>query len=341
MNHFRFFAPDFEKPIKDAWFEFDERSVPNYRIVDADQPPPKRRRRLAARPGEEAVVRSSAVEPGFVGANGLRFAYLEQGKGPLVLLVHGFPDTAHTWDRTMPASSRRAGFRAVAPFTRGYYPTEIPSRRQVRHRDARRATLLALIEALGERAGDRRRSRLGRERGVRGRRARAPSACACSSRSRSRTRDRSSRRRRNVWKAAPLLRAAPRERRRRSCARTTSRYVDELWRRWSPAWKDMPASETAHVKEAFAQPGCLEAACAYYKQSRRGCRRRIRQRIKVPTVAFAGEHDMIAPRAFEKARHCFDGVVRGRAGARAATSCTASTPRTSSPSSSASLREVG
>ena len=37
VNHFRFFAPDFLKAIKDAWFEFDERSVKNYRVVDADQ----------------------------------------------------------------------------------------------------------------------------------------------------------------------------------------------------------------------------------------------------------------------------------------------------------------
>jgi len=37
VNHFRFFAPDFEKPIKDTWFEFDKTSVKNYRIVDADQ----------------------------------------------------------------------------------------------------------------------------------------------------------------------------------------------------------------------------------------------------------------------------------------------------------------
>lgn len=37
VNHFRFFAPDFEKAIKESWFEFDERSVKNYRIVDADQ----------------------------------------------------------------------------------------------------------------------------------------------------------------------------------------------------------------------------------------------------------------------------------------------------------------
>ena len=41
------------------------------------------------------------MEPRFVDANGLRFAYFEQGQGPLVLLLHGYPDTAHTWDRTL------------------------------------------------------------------------------------------------------------------------------------------------------------------------------------------------------------------------------------------------
>jgi outer membrane lipoprotein carrier protein len=37
VNHFRFFSPDFEAPIKDSWFEFDPRSVTNYRVIDADQ----------------------------------------------------------------------------------------------------------------------------------------------------------------------------------------------------------------------------------------------------------------------------------------------------------------
>jgi outer membrane lipoprotein carrier protein len=36
VNHFRFFAPDFEKPVKDSYFEFDERSVKSYRVIDAD-----------------------------------------------------------------------------------------------------------------------------------------------------------------------------------------------------------------------------------------------------------------------------------------------------------------
>jgi outer membrane lipoprotein carrier protein len=36
INHFRFYSPNFEKPIDAKWFEFDEKSVKNYRVVDAD-----------------------------------------------------------------------------------------------------------------------------------------------------------------------------------------------------------------------------------------------------------------------------------------------------------------
>jgi outer membrane lipoprotein carrier protein len=35
-NRIHFFMPDFTKAVKDSWFEFDEHSVKNYRIVDAD-----------------------------------------------------------------------------------------------------------------------------------------------------------------------------------------------------------------------------------------------------------------------------------------------------------------
>ena len=66
------------------------------------------------------------VREGSVRANGLRFAYLEAGEGPLVLLLHGFPDNARTWDGQLDVLAR-AGYRAVAPFMRGYAPTEIPT----------------------------------------------------------------------------------------------------------------------------------------------------------------------------------------------------------------------
>ena len=46
----------------------------------------------------------------FVDANGLKFAYLEEGSGPLVLMLHGFPDTAHTWDDLRPRIAAK-GYR--------------------------------------------------------------------------------------------------------------------------------------------------------------------------------------------------------------------------------------
>lgn len=45
--------------------------------------------------------------------------------GRLVLCLHGFPDTAWTWRFLGPALAAR-GYRVVAPFSRGYAPTEIP-----------------------------------------------------------------------------------------------------------------------------------------------------------------------------------------------------------------------
>jgi pimeloyl-ACP methyl ester carboxylesterase len=63
---------------------------------------------------------------GRIQANGVHVAYLSQGEGPLALLLHGFPDTAHTWRHLMPPLAA-AGYRVVAPFLRGYAPTEVPA----------------------------------------------------------------------------------------------------------------------------------------------------------------------------------------------------------------------
>ena len=60
-----------------------------------------------------------------VTANRLQFGVLEAGSGPLALCLHGFPDSARTWRYLLPALAD-AGFHAVAPFMRGYAPTEIP-----------------------------------------------------------------------------------------------------------------------------------------------------------------------------------------------------------------------
>lgn len=62
----------------------------------------------------------------YVQANGVRFAYLEQGRGPLVIFLHGFPDNAWSYRKQLQVFAD-AGYRAVSPFLRGYAPTEIPA----------------------------------------------------------------------------------------------------------------------------------------------------------------------------------------------------------------------
>jgi pimeloyl-ACP methyl ester carboxylesterase len=68
------------------------------------------------------------MEQRTITANGLEFAFLTDGPedGPLALCLHGFPDTAHTWRYLLPELAS-AGFHAVAPFLRGYAPTELPA----------------------------------------------------------------------------------------------------------------------------------------------------------------------------------------------------------------------
>ena len=80
-------------------------------------------------------------------ANGINFSYLECGSGPIALCIHGFPDSAYTWRYLMPELAQ-AGFRAIAPFTRGYAPTSLAPD-DCYQTGARAADVNALHEALG------------------------------------------------------------------------------------------------------------------------------------------------------------------------------------------------
>ncbi|HET6811050.1 MAG TPA: alpha/beta hydrolase [Acidimicrobiales bacterium] len=82
-------------------------------------------------------------------AGGTRIHAVEQGSGPLVLLVHGFPESWYSWRNQLPALAR-AGFRAVAIDVRGYgrsaKPPAVEDYRMVRHV----ADNVGVVEALGE-----------------------------------------------------------------------------------------------------------------------------------------------------------------------------------------------
>ncbi len=55
----------------------------------------------------------------------MKLAYDAEGDGPLVVLLHGFPQSRMTWKDSLPALAR-AGFRAVAPDLRGYGDSPTP-----------------------------------------------------------------------------------------------------------------------------------------------------------------------------------------------------------------------
>ena len=81
--------------------------------------------------------------------NGIRIHLVEAGKGPLVLMVHGFPESWYSWRHQLHALAA-AGYRAAAIDVRGYgrssAPAGIDEYRMTKHV----ADNLGVVEALGE-----------------------------------------------------------------------------------------------------------------------------------------------------------------------------------------------
>jgi pimeloyl-ACP methyl ester carboxylesterase len=59
-----------------------------------------------------------------VEVNGVRLHCMVEGEGPLVLLLHGFPETSRAWRKQIPALAKH--FRVVAPDLRGYGASDKP-----------------------------------------------------------------------------------------------------------------------------------------------------------------------------------------------------------------------
>ncbi|MFE1175750.1 alpha/beta fold hydrolase [Streptomyces sp. NPDC058773] len=80
---------------------------------------------------------------------GGRIHLVEQGTGPLVLMVHGFPESWYSWRHQLPALAA-AGYRAVAIDVRGYgrssKPLDVAAYRMLAHA----ADNVAVVHALGE-----------------------------------------------------------------------------------------------------------------------------------------------------------------------------------------------
>ncbi|MCB9595271.1 MAG: alpha/beta hydrolase [Sandaracinaceae bacterium] len=255
----------------------------------------------------ETTSTGEADELRYVKANGLRFAYLEAGEGPLALLVHGFPDTPHGFRELVPALVS-AGYRVVAPYTRGYAPTEIPATRVTRI-DELATDVLALVEALGHRSC----VLVGHDWG-------AATAYLAAAKEPSRVEKLVTIGIPHPAALEPSLRtlwvgrhfidfkipgAVSR------VARDDLSHIDRLYRRWSPTWRFGP-EETAPVKASFADRASLDAALGYYRGfSPRERSEALRGKIRVPTLAVAGLDDpAIGVDAYEKARRKFSADYR-------------------------------
>jgi len=94
------------------------------------------------------VSTSGELRRGGARVRDLDLRWIEQGRGPLVLLCHGFPECSWSWRHQLPALAA-AGFRAVAPDLRGYGDTVGPTAPHDCDAVALSEDLVALVQALG------------------------------------------------------------------------------------------------------------------------------------------------------------------------------------------------
>lgn len=196
----------------------------------------------------------------------LRFTAWEMGEGPLVVLVHGFPDTPATWRLLVPHLAA-SGFRAVAVTCRGYEPDSQPA-----DGDFGLAELIDDVVAwIDELGGGEPAHLIGHDWGsslVQLAAARAPERVASlvllavghpaafaallphdfEQLSRS-------------WYINFLQTPGAAE-----ALAADGRLLAWLWGHWSPGWAPDPEA-LARMLAAFAQPGVLDAALAYYRRA--------------------------------------------------------------------------
>ncbi|HUA11993.1 MAG TPA: alpha/beta hydrolase [Solirubrobacteraceae bacterium] len=84
-----------------------------------------------------------------IATNGIELHVVEEGEGPLVLLLHGFPELGFSWRHQIPVLAR-AGYRVAAPDMRGFGQSSIPESVDAYDVEHLVADVTGLLDALGE-----------------------------------------------------------------------------------------------------------------------------------------------------------------------------------------------
>ena len=194
--------------------------------------------------------------------DGQTFVFADAGDGPLVVLLHGFPDTPHGWGPAAKALAD-AGYRVVRPWLRGYRPETI-----VAGRAYDPVTIgsdpIALLDALDEREAylvghDWGASMVYAAATLHPERVRAIVPIAIPHPSLL-PRDPGT-----LWAARHFL-ALRTPWAERSVRGGDFAYLDTLYRRWAPNWAGPDRDRSlADVKRAFADASSLSGALAYYR----------------------------------------------------------------------------
>lgn len=226
-----------------------------------------------------------------VTANGIDFTYLEAGEGPLVILLHGYPETARSWAHVQ-GRIAAAGFRTIAPFTRGYPPTG-PAANGDYSVNALGRDVLALIDALGEKDA----VLIGHDWG-------ASTVYEAATRDPSKVRKlvalsvphpRAVADDPTIFLSAPHFLYYQLPFIEHWVARNDFAHIDGIYASWSPTYA-VPDAELADAKAALSAPGGLAGALGYYWSLFDAAQNEDRAssadtEITVPSLIIAGDAD--------------------------------------------------
>ena len=242
----------------------------------------------------------------------LSFTATAMGTGPLVLLIHGFPDTRETFAAQLPALAA-AGFRAVAVSIRGYEPSSQPADSDYRV-TALAGDVIAWIDALGETTAH----LVGHDWG-------ATIAFAAAALAPDRIASLAVLAVPHPARFAETYAKVPAQQARSAyilefmspdadeiivaydCA-----YLHNLWRTWSPGWPFVQ-SDIGPMRAAFCQPGVATASLSYYRQAfdvsdaGKAAQALLAGPFTVPTLGLTGADDgCISSGVFESSMRAAD-----------------------------------